>query len=423
MKQQTLFRAIVIIAVVLLFAASLSLAQEGDAPASEPSAPDVAVGTAFTYQGQLEDGDGPVNASCDFEFALYDAASAGSQVGSTVAKTATVSDGLFTVALDFGAGAFDGEARWLEIAACCPSTCTPTTLDPRQELTPAPYALYAPSPDVKQLIQDFVVASGESVTAGDVVQFADGYVLQDPGYGVEYVFKEATTNYISAAVLSPTKFVVAYMDGGSGYGAAVIGEVSGVVTYGSEYVFNSGPPPDISVAALSSTKFVIAYRDINNFEYGTAVIGDVSGNVITFGTPYVFNPAATNWSSAAALSSTKFVVAYQDGGNSSYGTAVVGDVTGTVIGYGTEYVFNSASTDYTSVDALSDAKFVVAYSDTGNSNYGTAVIGDVSDRIIAYGSEYVFNEAATRFTSAAALSSPNSWWRIGMMITPITAQW
>ena len=85
MKRQTLFRAIVVIAVVLLFAAGLSLAQEGDAPASEPLAPDAAVGTAastslstsFTYQGQLEDGNGPVNASCDFEFKLYDVARGG----------------------------------------------------------------------------------------------------------------------------------------------------------------------------------------------------------------------------------------------------------------------------------------------------------------------------------------------------------
>jgi hypothetical protein len=56
-----------------------------------------------------------------------------------------VVDGVFTVDLDFGDGAFQGDARWLEIAVCCPTGCTPkVTLDPRQPLTPAPYALALP---------------------------------------------------------------------------------------------------------------------------------------------------------------------------------------------------------------------------------------------------------------------------------------
>jgi len=80
------------------------------------------------------------------------------------------------------------------------------------------------------------------------------------------------------------------------------------------------------------------------------------------------------------------VVAYTDDGNSNYGTAVIGDVSGTTITYGSEYVFNAASTGYNSAAALSSDKFVVAYRDSGNSLYGTAVIGDVSGTTITYGS-------------------------------------
>jgi hypothetical protein len=182
---------------------------------------------------------------------------------------------------------------------------------------------------VKQLIQDFVVETGESVTAGDIVSFikSTGKVKKGAyqGYGSENVFNSAITNYVSAAALSSTSFVVAYSDDGNGdCGTAVIGTVSGTtISYGSEYVFNSTSTDYISVAVLSSTSFVVAYRDFGNSYYGTAVIGTVSGTTISYGSEYVFNSAITNYVSAAALSSTSFVVAYSDDGNSDRGTAVI----------------------------------------------------------------------------------------------------
>ncbi|MGQ9841813.1 MAG: hypothetical protein ACUVR4_15140, partial [Anaerolineae bacterium] len=102
------------------------------------------LGTAFTYQGQLKSGGSPVNGNCDFQFSLWDAAIGGAQVGSTQAKTnVAVSDGYFTIPdLNFGSTAFQGDARWLQIAVRCPAgSGTYTTLSPRQALTAAPYAL------------------------------------------------------------------------------------------------------------------------------------------------------------------------------------------------------------------------------------------------------------------------------------------
>ena len=104
------------------------------------------MGTAFTYQGQLKDNDKPVNDAVDFEFALYDAATGGGQVGSTVTTNGVVvGDGLFTVTIDFGDDRFTGDARWLEIAVQCSGDPGFTALSPRQPLTPTPYALYAAS--------------------------------------------------------------------------------------------------------------------------------------------------------------------------------------------------------------------------------------------------------------------------------------
>src|SRR5262245_46889686 len=74
-----------------------------------------AQGTAFTYQGRLNDGGLPASGNYDLKFALYNALSGGSAVGSAQTNAPVgVSNGLFTVTLDFGAGAFPGADRWLE---------------------------------------------------------------------------------------------------------------------------------------------------------------------------------------------------------------------------------------------------------------------------------------------------------------------
>ncbi len=111
------------------------------------------LGTAFTYQGSLQEGGSPTTGSFDFEVKAFDDLGAGAQVGATVTKDdVTVTAGLFTMELDFGAGVFTGEARWLEIAVRDgSSTGAYTTLSPRQPLTAAPYSLFA---DAAQIASD-----------------------------------------------------------------------------------------------------------------------------------------------------------------------------------------------------------------------------------------------------------------------------
>jgi hypothetical protein len=102
------------------------------------------VGTAFTYQGQLQKSGVPVTGSNDFRFSLFDSVTAGSQIGSTVSLPGVgVVNGIFTVSLDYGASAFAGQARWIEIAVKGSGDPSYTTLGPRQPLAATPYALYA----------------------------------------------------------------------------------------------------------------------------------------------------------------------------------------------------------------------------------------------------------------------------------------
>jgi hypothetical protein len=101
--------------------------------------------TAFTYQGRLEESGAPANGRYDIRFTLYD------DMGVLVAgpicvDNITVTDGLFTVELDFGP-VFNGDERRLEIgvrAGGALGNCdlgVYTTLTPRQAINPTPYAI------------------------------------------------------------------------------------------------------------------------------------------------------------------------------------------------------------------------------------------------------------------------------------------
>src|ERR1017187_817350 len=105
-----------------------------------------AQGTAFTYNGRLDDGGSPASGIYDLRFAIYDALTGGTQQGVLVTNAATaVSNGLFTVTLDFGAGIFNGASRWLELGVRTNGGGAFGLLTPRQAVTPTPYAIYSAS--------------------------------------------------------------------------------------------------------------------------------------------------------------------------------------------------------------------------------------------------------------------------------------
>src|SRR5262249_13671663 len=81
----------------------------------------------------------------DLQFTIYDAPSSGNvQGGPLTNATTSVSNGLFTVTLDFGASPFSGADRWLEIGVRTSGSADPyQTLVPRQQLTATPYATRA----------------------------------------------------------------------------------------------------------------------------------------------------------------------------------------------------------------------------------------------------------------------------------------
>jgi hypothetical protein len=120
-----------------------------------------AQGTAFTYQGHLSASGSAANGNYDFIFGLFNNSSTNSgQVGNTLTNLDMgVTNGLFAVVLDFGAN-FPGASRWLAIGVRTNGSANFTALNPLQELTPTPYAIYAPSAGS--------AASANSVSAANI---------------------------------------------------------------------------------------------------------------------------------------------------------------------------------------------------------------------------------------------------------------
>ena len=192
-----------------------------------------AQGTAFTYQGRLNAGGNPATGIYDLRFAIYDAGVNGNPVGAPVTNSATgVTNGLFCVTLNFGNGVFDGNARWLEIAARTNGATSFTTLAPRQALTPAPYALYAPNAGSAASVSGGVSASQISGTLA-LAQLPT-VILTNNEKGVNltggFTGNGTGLTNISASQLTGVIGSVQIAPGAVGYSQLAVCKITGFVT-------------------------------------------------------------------------------------------------------------------------------------------------------------------------------------------------
>jgi len=240
---------------------------------------------------------------------------------------------------------------------------------------------------------------------GDIDNATFSIYKTESAYSSEYIFNSGTTTDNSVSKLNNSYFVVAYSDEGLfGYGMVIIGKITNnTITYGSEYIFNSANTGEISVSALNETSFVVAYADGGNSNYGTARIGQVSGTSVSFGSEYVFVSQIPYYCSTSKLNDTHFVISYS---NNTNGTSIIGVVSGTSISFGSEYVFNHMGTYYISTTSLNETKFVNVYkNDTATIDTGIAVVGNVSGNTISFGSEYVFENDGISTTDISKINS------------------
>ena len=206
-------------------------------------------------------------------------------------------------------------------------------------------------------------------------------------------------NFVASGTIDNGKTLVLNSDG-------TVGIVTGTIInsgVGTEAQFN-GYMQFSSVTYVGNSKVVISYSDTDNNSYGTGIVGTVIGTGITFtGAAGVFLWASSYFNSIAYDSNNERVVsAFANLGDLEHGYAVVGEVVGTGITFGTIEEYEGAKVmDVSCVYDSNEGKIVIAYDDDANSNYGTAVVGtvDPSNNSIEFGTPVVFESAATYKTS------------------------
>lgn len=145
-----------------------------------PPARSATVGNGFTYQGSLSDGAVAPTGPYDFRFTLFDAAVGGSSHGVVTSDDVQVTNGVFSVVLDFGP-TFFGDARWLQVEVRQGSSTGAYTVLPRQQLTPAPYAISLGLPLYEQVSHTGSLLVMMNTGTGSGASFETG-----PGSSVNY---------------------------------------------------------------------------------------------------------------------------------------------------------------------------------------------------------------------------------------------
>jgi len=260
------------------------------------------------------------------------------------------------------------------------------------------------------------VASGALASGDAVVVNADGTVSVisgvDQAIGSAVVFS-ASTFYNSGSGAfdsSNNKVIIAYQDAGnSNYGKAIVGTVSGTsISFGTAVIFEAAAIENPAITFDSSNnKVVIAYEDVGNSEYGTAIVGTVSGTSISFGSAVVFKASrAEDESITFDSSNNKVVICYMDR-NNGYGMAIVGTVSGTSISFGTATQFYT-NVSYTNPTFDSSNNKIVICFRHGSTDKGYAVVGTVSGTSISFGTEVIFEDAATTSYLSPIFDSSNN---------------
>jgi len=248
--------------------------------------------------------------------------------------------------------------------------------------------VYRDNANSNSLTANLGTVSGTNITFGaDVVILANDCVYTDVS------FDPNTANKFA---------VVCSNQSNSNAGTVFIGTVSGsTLSFGSAQIFNSGSVSIVYGIAYDpnvANKFVVAYYDGANSNYGTAIVGTVSGTSVSYGSPQVFSSSYSSaWQSPSfdPNTSSKFVIAFRDAATSpAYGgAAIVGTISGTSLSFGTKATFIANGTTNNivcSYDLKTANKFVVLYKDAGT-GYGTAIVGTVSGTSITYGSAVSIN--------------------------------
>jgi Chaperone of endosialidase len=258
--------------------------------------------TSFTYQGRFTDGGTAATGTYDMQFKLFDTASAGNQIGSTITNGAvSVSNGVFTVQLDYGAAAFSGADRYLEIGVRLAGDANPyTILAPRQQLTSAVYAIRAGS----ATNADTATTATTAMTATDAGQLGGVAASQYVQTNDSRLADARTPTAGSSNYIQNTNSQQAANFNISGNGTTG-GTLSGnIVSAASQY--NIGSERVLSVAGVNNTFVGLLIGTANTSGKNNSFFGRAAGQANTTGSHNSFFGVAAGTANTTGSSNSFF---------------------------------------------------------------------------------------------------------------------
>jgi len=249
------------------------------------------------------------------------------------------------------------------------------------------------------------VGAGQSISAvsGIITYYGDGSQLQ----GVE----SGVSNFVASGTIANGDTIIINTDG------TVSSASTSAVTQSAGAGYRSSPGGTgayTDYAYIGNNKIVAVYADGSNNLYGTAVVGTINGNTITFGTPQVFHSHRANYTSVVYDSGNdRFVISFGDGNQggatTGNGKSIVCSVNGTTITFGTTTQFHGGNTAW--IDSTYDStsgKIVISFEDASQ-NWGKVCIGEITAGTtnITFGSDTKYH-GNSNVTVSAVQFDPSS---------------
>jgi hypothetical protein len=341
--------------------------------------------TAFTYQGRLTDNGGPANGLYDLQFAIFASDSGGSNLTEPITtNNLGITNGLFTVTLDFGQGVFDGGGRWLEISARTNGAIDFLPLNPRQALTSVPTVIFAGTAATALSFSGALPSQSLSGSYGSAVNFnnssnsfsGNGAGLFDvagalPAKLQSGVAVQATAN--TSYVLTNSQPVTITLPAAPNIGDVL--RVAGIGSGGWKIAQNPGQ----SVLGQNLAGPLAPWNSVlSNSTQGFTISSSADGTHLIFGTAVylqISSDSGTTWSTPAnqPIGAAR-VAASADGAFAV--AAIAGRSIYTSVDFGNSWVrqTNSFVTNYDGIASSADGSRLVAIT-SGAGIYTSADFG------------------------------------------------
>jgi hypothetical protein len=254
------------------------------------------------------------------------------------------------------------------------------------------------------LTSEFTV-EGDNIDVGMLVGlYSNGKVRAIKNHPGEVTFAAATATFVNDIALTSTLGIKVYRDESDGNKVkAILCSIAGrkQTVIGTPTTIASTSATYIHADKIDANNIIIVYQDTSDSSQGKAVAVNIAANVITKGTPAVFNAGVSTYCKVAVLTTAKAVIVYRDEGNSNYGVANTVAIAGLVLTPATEVNFRTATVSQVDVCRLSDTSAAVSY--VGAGSYPEATALTINPGIVV-GTSFALKTAVATATTLSRLT-------------------